>query len=49
MPLSHDEAQQLRLVIEEVTEWSKHATAIVAHRARVAAEADAAFLSLIHI
>ena len=43
MPLSHDEAQQLRLVIEEVTEWSKHATAIVAHRARVAAEADAAF------
>lgn len=43
MPLSRDEAQQLRLVIEEVTEWSKHATAIVAHRARVAAEADAAF------
>jgi len=43
MPLSRDEAQQLRLAIEEVTAWSKHAAAIVAHRARVAAEADAAF------
>ena len=43
MPLSHDEAQQLRPVIEEVTAWSKHAAAIVAHRGRVIAEADAAF------
>lgn len=43
MPLSREETQQLRPVIQEVTEWSKHAAAIVAHRDQVAAEADAAF------
>jgi hypothetical protein len=43
MPLSREEVQRLRPVIEEVTAWSKHAAAIVANRARVAAEADAAF------
>jgi len=43
MPLSRDEAQRLRPVMEEITAWSKHAAAIVAHRALVAAEADTAF------
>ncbi len=46
MPLSRDEAQRLRPAIEEIAAWSKHAADIAAHRARVAADADAAFGAL---
>ncbi|WP_295035033.1 DEAD/DEAH box helicase [uncultured Microbacterium sp.] len=46
MPLSRDEAQRLRAVIEEVAAWSKHAADLAAHRARVAADADTAFGAL---
>lgn len=45
MPLNRDEAQRLRQAIEEVAAWSKHSQSIGDHRARVAAEADAAFAS----
>ncbi|MDL9978603.1 DEAD/DEAH box helicase [Microbacterium sp. ASV49] len=46
MPLSRDELQRLRMAIEEVGAWSKHAAAIANHRARVTAEADIAFRAL---
>lgn len=46
MPLSPDEAQRLRSAIEEIAAWSKHAADIAVHRARLAADADAAFGAL---
>ena len=46
MPLSRDEAQRLRVAIDEIVAWSKHASAIATHRVHIASEADAAFTVL---
>jgi len=43
MPLSRDEMLQLRQAIDEVAAWSRRASAIQAHRARIATDADTAF------
>jgi hypothetical protein len=43
MSLNREELEGLRPAVEEIATWSKHASAIAAHRARIAAEADIAF------